>query len=125
MTLDRNVARQSRPTELRVVRGRTMQAMTNLECSHLDTIVPNVEPSSEGCEDCLRIGGRWMHLRRCALCGHVGCCDSSPMRHASAHFHAMGHPIVQSYEPGEDWLWCYADEVAFEIPSMLDSPSHS
>ena len=101
-----------------------MQTMMNLECSHLDTIVANVPPSSTGCEDCLRIGSRWLHLRRCMLCGHVGCCDSSPMRHASAHSHATGHPIVQSYEPGEDWLWCYVDEMAFEIPSMLNGPSH-
>ena len=105
-------------------RRRTMQPMMNLECSHLDTIVPNVPPSSVGCEDCLRLGGRWLHLRRCTMCGHVGCCDSSPMRHASAHSHAIGHPIVQSFEPFENWLWCYVDEVAFEVQSMLGSPSH-
>jgi uncharacterized UBP type Zn finger protein len=94
------------------------------ECSHLDTIVPDIAASSTGCEDCLRIGSRWMHLRRCMECGHVGCCDSSPMRHATAHFHETTHPIVQSFEPGEDWLWCYADEVGFEIPALLNSPSH-
>jgi uncharacterized UBP type Zn finger protein len=94
------------------------------DCSHLDTIVPDIVPSSTGCEDCLRIGSRWMHLRRCMECGHVGCCDSSPMRHATAHFHETTHPIVQSFEPGEDWLWCYADEVGFEIPALMNSPSH-
>jgi Zn-finger in ubiquitin-hydrolases and other protein len=94
------------------------------DCSHLDTIVADVAPSSTGCEDCLAIGSRWLHLRRCTLCGHIGCCDSSPMRHATAHFHATSHPIVQSFEHGEDWLWCYVDDVAFEVPSMLDSPAH-
>lgn len=82
-------------------------------CSHLDTIV-DVEPSADGCEDCLRIGGSWVHLRLCLACGHVGCCDNSPNRHASAHFRASDHPIVQSFEPGEDWIWCYADEVYLE-----------
>jgi uncharacterized UBP type Zn finger protein len=95
-----------------------------IECSHLDSIVPDVPPSSTGCEDCLRIGSRWLHLRRCMTCGHVGCCDSSPMRHATEHYHLSGHPVVQSFEPGEDWLWCYDDEVAFEIPSLTPSPSH-
>jgi uncharacterized UBP type Zn finger protein len=69
----------------------------------------------EGCEDCMRTGDRWFHLRVCLTCGHVGCCDSSPNRHASAHARAEEHPIVQSAETGEDWCWCYVDEVAFEI----------
>jgi Zn-finger in ubiquitin-hydrolases and other protein len=93
-------------------------------CGHLDTIELSVEPSSTGCIDCLAMGTHWVHLRRCAACGHVGCCDSSPMRHATAHAHEAQHPIVQSYEPGEDWLWCYVDEAAFELPSMSNSPSH-
>ena len=101
-----------------------MWQMTNEICSHTDTIVPDVSPSSNGCEDCLRIGSHWMHLRRCMLCGHVGCCDNSPMRHATAHFHEAAHPIIQSFEPGEDWLWCYVDEVGFEIESLIPSPSH-
>ena len=84
------------------------------QCSHLDQ-VRAVEPSTlEGCEDCLKIGGRWVHLRECLVCGHVGCCDSSPNRHASAHFHATGHPVIRSFEPGEDWGWCYVDELMFE-----------
>ncbi|MGE2771806.1 UBP-type zinc finger domain-containing protein [Rhodococcus sp. 1.20] len=67
-------------------------------------------PYPQGCEECLRLGTPWVHLRLCLTCGHVGCCDSSPGRHASAHAHAIGHPIVQSMEPGEDWRWCYVDQ---------------
>jgi hypothetical protein len=83
-------------------------------CEHLDQIAV-VEPPSEiaGCEDCLAIGGRWVHLRMCQTCGHIGCCDSSPNRHATAHNASSGHPIIRSVEPGEDWSWCYFDEVAF------------
>ena len=83
-------------------------------CSHLDRVA-DVTPSSSGCEDCLRIGGRWVHLRVCMSCGHVGCCDSSPNHHATAHFRSAGHPIIQSYEPGEDWWYCYVDDLAFEV----------
>jgi hypothetical protein len=79
-------------------------------CGHLDTIRV-VQPSADGCEDCLRTGGRWLHLRVCMACGHVGCCDQSPNRHASAHWRASTHPIVKSREPGEEWGWCYADEA--------------
>jgi Zn-finger in ubiquitin-hydrolases and other protein len=86
----------------------------DLGCSHLDQI-QDVTPSAEGCEDCLRIGSWWVHLRLCRSCGHMGCCDQSPNRHATAHFHASGHPIVQSAERGEDWYWCYLDEVVFEL----------
>jgi uncharacterized UBP type Zn finger protein len=83
-------------------------------CSHLDMIRP-VEPhTTEGCEDCLREGSRWVHLRLCLTCGHVGCCDSSPKRHASQHAAQAEHPLVQSFEPDEDWLWCYVDEVAMQ-----------
>jgi uncharacterized UBP type Zn finger protein len=82
-------------------------------CTPLDQI-REVEPSAQGCEDCLRFGGTWVHLRECLSCGHVGCCDSSPNRHATAHFHATEHPLVQSFQPGEDWIWCYVDEVVME-----------
>jgi uncharacterized UBP type Zn finger protein len=82
-------------------------------CTHIGQIRP-VTPSAQGCEDCLRTGGRWVHLRECQICGHVGCCDQSPNRHATKHFHATGHPIIQSFQPDEDWLWCYIDEVFFE-----------
>jgi uncharacterized UBP type Zn finger protein len=83
-------------------------------CTHLGTI-HDVTPSAAGCEDCLKIGARWVHLRMCTDCGHMGCCDSSPNKHASAHFQATKHPIMASAEPGEDWLWCFVDEVAFEL----------
>jgi hypothetical protein len=83
-------------------------------CTHLET-VKDVTPSSEGCEDCLRMGSRWVHLRVCMGCGHVGCCDSSPNRHATAHFRQSLHPVIQSYEPGDTWWWCYVDEMAFSV----------
>ena len=70
-----------------------------------------VTPSARGCEDCLRTGDRWVHLRICMTCGHVGCCDSSPNKHATAHHRADGHPIIKSLEPGEDWGWCYPDQL--------------
>jgi uncharacterized UBP type Zn finger protein len=79
-------------------------------CSHLD-LIREVTPSASGCEDCLKIGDTWVHLRICLICGHVGCCDQSKNKHATKHYHATGHPIVQSLEPGEDWRWCYVDEV--------------
>lgn len=70
-------------------------------------IDPAAPPSGEGCLDCLETGSWWVHLRRCAACGHIGCCDTSPSQHATAHFHATGHPIVRSFEPGETWFWDY------------------
>jgi uncharacterized UBP type Zn finger protein len=82
-------------------------------CTHLDQIQP-VTPSADGCEECLRIGSWWVHLRLCMTCGKVGCCDSSPNQHASGHAREVGHPIVRSLEPGEDWSWCYVDEIGFE-----------
>jgi hypothetical protein len=84
--------------------------VTSAQCSHLDQI-RDVNPSADGCEDCLRIGAWWVHLRECMTCGHVGCCDSSPNRHASKHARTSRHPIVKSFEPGEDWMWCYVDQV--------------
>ena len=93
-------------------------------CTHLDQIRP-VAPSGDGCVECLLTGGRWVHLRRCTTCGHVGCCDQSPGKHATAHFHETADPIIQSYEPGEDWYWCYLDDVAFELAGEGPSPSHS
>jgi uncharacterized UBP type Zn finger protein len=82
-------------------------------CTHLDQI-RDVEPNSRGCEECLRMGDTWVHLRLCLTCGHVGCCDSSKNKHATKHFHREKHPLVQSLEPGEDWIWCYVDQVAME-----------
>jgi len=87
--------------------------MATPDCTHLDHI-RDVTPSSNGCEDCLKIGGTWVHLRECLECGHVGCCDSSPNRHASKHFHATHHPIIRSFQPGENWKWCYVDESIWE-----------
>ena len=85
----------------------------------LDQIkVLELPESVDGCEDCLRIGGVWLHLRICLTCGHVGCCDDSPNRHATAHFHETGHPLIRSLEPGEEWSWCYVDEVAMVIPDI-------
>ena len=83
------------------------------KCAHLTWIKP-VTPSAPGCEDCLRIGDTWLHLRLCLTCGHVGCCDSSRNKHATKHFQASQHPIIQSFEPNEDWGYCYVDELFFE-----------
>jgi uncharacterized UBP type Zn finger protein len=84
---------------------------TDRRCSHLADLGP-VEPSVDGaCEDCLREGTRWVHLRLCLECGHMGCCDNSPRRHATAHWHATSHPLIRSAEPGEEWAWCYADSL--------------
>jgi uncharacterized UBP type Zn finger protein len=84
------------------------------ECTHLDQIV-DVEPQTpNGCGQCLAGGDTWVHLRLCLTCGAVNCCDSSRNRHATKHFHDSGHPLVQSFQPGEDWIWCYVDELALE-----------
>lgn len=88
-------------------------------CTHLDSVeLTELPPSVEGCEDCLASGGAWCHLRICLSCGHVGCCDSSPGRHASAHAKSSGHPIMRSIQPGEDWSWCFVDEVAMRIAEI-------
>jgi hypothetical protein len=86
-------------------------------------IDPTAAPTGPGCADCEATGGWWVHLRRCAQCGHVGCCDSSPSQHASAHAAGSGHPIVQSYEPGETWFWDYVTEEGFDGPE-LTAPQH-
>ncbi len=80
-------------------------------CGHLDQIRDVTPDSTEGCTDCLAIGATWVHLRECLSCGHVACCDSSPNRHATAHAEGSGHPIIRSFEPGEDWRWCYPDRA--------------
>jgi uncharacterized UBP type Zn finger protein len=80
------------------------------ECTHVDGLPAVKARTPAGCEECLASGGRWVHLRLCLSCGHVGCCDSSPNRHATAHFAAVSHPVVRSFEPGEDWRWCYVDQ---------------
>lgn len=95
-------------------------------CTHLtETTDPAPTPRTPtGCEECLAQGSRWVHLRLCLACGHVGCCDSSPNRHARAHHHETGHPLVRSYEPGEDWWWCWVDEALFDVPDAPPAPSH-
>lgn len=87
--------------------------MSRNACSHKDQI-SDVEARTDGCEECLKIGDEWVHLRLCLACGHVGCCDQSKNRHATKHHHRTRHPLVRSFEPGEDWVWCYVDEVLME-----------
>ena len=83
-------------------------------CTHMGTI-RTVTPSAKGCEECLKMGSIWLHLRLCRECGHVGCCDDSPNRHATKHFHATKHPIIEGYDPPEGWGWCYVDEVFLDL----------
>ncbi|HEY3841830.1 MAG TPA: UBP-type zinc finger domain-containing protein [Acidimicrobiales bacterium] len=84
------------------------------ECTHLDQIA-EIEPQTPtGCTACLAIGGTWVHLRLCLTCGFVGCCDNSPNRHATRHFEDTDHPLIQSFERGEDWIWCYVDKLMME-----------
>jgi uncharacterized UBP type Zn finger protein len=93
-------------------------------CTHID-LIRDVTPEANGCVDCLAVGDEWMHLRLCMICGHVGCCDSCKNKHASTHARATDHPIVESFEPGEDWYWCYLDEVAFLVegaPTLSYAP---
>jgi uncharacterized UBP type Zn finger protein len=93
-------------------------------CTHLDSVeVTELPDSVEGCEECLASGDPWCHLRICLACGHVGCCDSSPNKHATAHARSTGHPIVRSVQPGEDWAWCYQDELGLRIPDVHGEPS--
>jgi hypothetical protein len=88
-------------------------------CTHLDHVLVTELPEAvDGCEDCLKTGGLWLHLRICLECGKVGCCDDSPNRHASAHAHSSGHPIIRSLEPREEWSWCYIDELMMRIPEV-------
>jgi len=86
-------------------------------CTHLDQInrvKPPVKAKTKGCEECLKMGDSWVHLRLCLSCGHVGCCDSSKNKHATKHFQSTQHPVVKSLEPGENWRWCYVDEIVAE-----------
>ncbi len=83
-------------------------------CTHGD-LIQDVTPSADGCEECLAIGDTWVHLRICLICGHVGCCDHSKNKHATKHFHATGHPLIQSFQAGESWKWCYIDQTFVEM----------
>ena len=82
-----------------------------MTCEHLAQAGVAEARTPEGCEECLAIGSTWVHLRLCLTCGHVGCCVSSPNRHASAHFRDVDHPVVRSFQPGESWRWCFVDEI--------------
>ena len=88
-------------------------------CTHLDHVrITQLPAAVDGCVDCLATGSKWLHLRICLECGHVGCCDDSPSRQATAHARETRHPIIRSLEPGEDWSWCYVDELALSIPAV-------
>ena len=92
-------------------------------CTHLDHVkITELPEAVDGCEDCLATGDAWLHLRICLSCGHVGCCDDSPNRHASAHAAQAGHPIIRSIEPREDWAWCFVDEIAMVLPQVQGEP---
>ena len=93
--------------------------MSAAKCTHVKDHVKKVKPHTRGCEECLKIGDSWVHLRMCLECGKVGCCDSSKNRHATAHFHEVAHPIMRSIEPGEDWRWCYIDRDRFSTRRPL------
>ena len=84
------------------------------KCKHLDQI-QDVQPRTHGCEECLKSGDSWVHLRLCLTCGHVGCCDSSKNKHATKHFQAVKHPVMCSIEAGENWGWCYVDEMELDF----------
>lgn len=88
-----------------------------MACSHLDSI-RTVTPSARGCEECLQIGQEWFHLRVCRSCGHVGCCDQSPGQHATKHWRATRHPIIEGYDPPEGWGWCFPDDEMVELPDQ-------
>ncbi len=95
-------------------------------CTHLPEDLSAPEIMSKGCEDCLAAGKRdWVHLRFCQECGHVGCCDNSPGKHTTAHHHGTGHPLVRSFEPDEDWFYCYPDNDAFFIDEAPSAPSYA
>jgi uncharacterized UBP type Zn finger protein len=93
-------------------------------CTHLDQI-KDVPPSGDGCVECLQTGDWWVHLRMCSTCGHIGCCDDSPNRHATKHYHTTKHPIIRSFEPDEEWYYCYPDELIFELEGAPAAPHHS
>jgi len=85
---------------------------------------PTVPPSGTGCEECEAAGGWWLHLRRCTQCGHIGCCENSPSQHATGHFKTTGHPVIRSFEPGENWFWSYPAEDFYETGPALTDPQH-
>jgi len=85
------------------------------QCEHINQVNKDIQAKTpEGCEECLKSGDVWVHLRLCLTCGHVGCCDNSKNKHATKHYHATGHPVIKSFQPGEKWAWCYVDELMFD-----------
>src|SRR5207247_7704871 len=98
----------------------TKEKVMPQQCTHLNQI-RNVTPSAQGCEDCLKTGDTWVHLRLCLSCGHVGCCDSSKNKHATKHYHKTSHPIIRSFETGENWRWCYPDQLLDRKSTRLNS----
>jgi hypothetical protein len=110
-----NLGQTLRPEAPGVIKwqGTKRETAMSKTCTHLNQI-HKVHPSGNGCKECLEMGDTWVHLRLCLSCGHVGCCDSSKNKHATKHFHTVHHPIVQSFEPGEDWRWFYVDEMFLE-----------
>jgi uncharacterized UBP type Zn finger protein len=99
--------------------------VTDVGCSHIPADLAPPEPTTWGCEECMAAGRQdWFHLRLCQTCGHVGCCDQSPGRHATGHYFKSMHPLARSFEPGEDWWWCFADNVSFDLDDAPPSPSH-
>jgi uncharacterized UBP type Zn finger protein len=83
-------------------------------CVHLEEIRKPAPRTPNGCEECLKTGDGWVHLRLCEICGHVGCCDNSKNKHATKHYHQTTHPIIKSFEPGEEWIYCYPDDLFYE-----------
>jgi uncharacterized UBP type Zn finger protein len=92
-----------------------------MNCTHVNTI-QDVTPSANGCEECLKTGDAWVHLRICRTCGHVGCCDNSKNKHATKHYHSTQHPIMESYFPHDPWGWCYVDEVMLDFTGGQTQP---
>jgi uncharacterized UBP type Zn finger protein len=90
-----------------------------MSCDHIAHVKPQPPKTPKGCEECLKMGGQWVHLRLCLSCGHVGCCDSSPNRHATKHFQHTQHPVMTSFEPDERWAWCFVDEEAVDVPKAI------
>ena len=114
------------PTTKALIRTIRLEAATNetkgpggsMTCEHAAQVRPVPPRTSAGCEECLAAGTSWVHLRLCLTCGHAGCCDSSPGRHATRHAHATSHPVIASYEPGERWAWCYTDQMEVTLPAQ-------
>lgn len=96
----------------------------NQTCEHIIDL-QDVTPSGNGCEECLKMGDTWMHLRLCETCGHVGCCDDSKNKHATRHFHEVGHPVIKSFEPGEEWGYCYVDKIFYDSLPVNVGSHHS